>query len=328
MKPLNVLLVFLVLAIPLVIMNDAKRDNASNQQVMQKQYSEEFQSAVDDAGSYLARLELQQTASAVHYQREKQLEAELEVWNVFYMNLAIKYGLEQNPTAIENLKLHMPAQILFGYDGYHLITLSDKADDSSQAELSPFIWPKKPYWTTLTNGNLIYFTLDDQATVYDRQSNRFLEGSYDELAGKTDLRPLTSIELFREVKQSSILSSAEADLAAAINRHMGLVKRMGLALSFTLPRDLGGQAIQDVSVLAFIQGYPLPGGDTLEAFSLGSGSVVRQSGLTGMLLASGKKMAYGNTCMPTSGASVIESLFDEEEAARKGYFVDDCGPAN
>ncbi|WNS41063.1 hypothetical protein [Paenibacillus sp. MMS20-IR301] len=45
--------------------------------------------------------------------------------------------------------------------------------------------------------------------------------------------------------------------------------------------------------------------------------------LIGTRNAAGRRTAYGESCLP-AGANVIESLFDPEEAARKGYFVEDC----
>jgi hypothetical protein len=322
-KPLSVVLVFLILVIPLVLMNDTREDLQIFNQDMYTRYSDDFQSAVDDAGDYLSRLEMQPTTTAVHYGRERQLQLDEDVLSVFYSNLAMKFGLENNQSEINNLKLHIPALVMFGYNGYTLVTLDDTASYSGNEELKPVSWPERPYYYKLRNGNLLYFTLDDNARVYDTSSNEFYEGGYTALTAETNLAPLTSIDLFREVRQSTITSLVEQDLATAINRHLELVKRMGLSVQFTLPRGLQEQSIQDVGIMAFIQGYPLPGGELLDAYSLGSGAVVRRKGLVGTRNYAGRHIAYGESCVP-AGANVIESLFDPEEAARKGYFVEDC----
>lgn len=68
-KPLSVVLIFLILIIPLVLMNDTRAELQLSNQEMYKRYSDDFQSAVDDAGGYLARLEKQPTTTAVHYGR-------------------------------------------------------------------------------------------------------------------------------------------------------------------------------------------------------------------------------------------------------------------
>ncbi|MRN53045.1 hypothetical protein [Paenibacillus monticola] len=323
MKPLSVLLIFLILAIPLVLINDTREDQRIFNQDLYKRYSDDFQAAVDDAGDYMSRLEMQPTTTAVHYGRERQLQLDQDVLNVFYSNLAMKFGLENNQNEMNNLKLHMPALVLFGYNGYTLITLDDTASTTGSKELKPASWPERPYYYKLQNGNLLYFTLDDNARVYDTGSNEFYEGEYAALAAETSLSPLTSIELFHEVRQSTITSLVEKDLATAINRHLELVKRMDLSVQFTLPRGLQEQSIQDVGIMAFIQGYPLPGGELLDAYSLGSGAVMKRKILVGTKNSAGRHIAYGESCVP-AGAVVIESLFDPEEAARKGYFVEDC----
>ncbi|WP_449601284.1 hypothetical protein [Paenibacillus sp. Marseille-Q9583] len=96
-------------------------------------------------------------------------------------------------------------------------------------------WPERPYYYKLQNGNLLYFTLDDNARVYDTSSNEFYEGEYTSLAAETNLNPLTSIELFHEIRQSTITSLVEKDLETVINRHLELVKRMGLSFSSPFP---------------------------------------------------------------------------------------------
>lgn len=100
-----------------------------------------------------------------------------DVLSVFYSNLAMKFGLENNQSAINNLKIHIPALVMFGYNGYTLVTLDDTASYSGDKELTPVSWPERPYYYKLRNGNLLYFTLDDHARVYNTGSNEFYEGS-------------------------------------------------------------------------------------------------------------------------------------------------------
>lgn len=176
-KPLSVVLVFLILVIPIVLMGDTREDLQVFNQDMYKRYSDDFQAAVDDAGDYLSRLEQQPTTTAVHYGRERQLQLDQDVLSVFYSDLALKFGLENNQTEMNNLKMHIPALVMFGYNGYTLVTLDDTASNSGKDELKPVSWPERPYYYKLQNGNLLYFTLDDNARVYDTTSNEFYEGS-------------------------------------------------------------------------------------------------------------------------------------------------------
>ncbi|MCY9760616.1 hypothetical protein M5X06_00070 [Paenibacillus alvei] len=323
MRPLSIVLIFLVIVIPLMTMNDAKQDIFDQNRELQKQYSDDFQAAVDDAGSYLSRFEAQQLTTAIRYQREKQIAFDTDMLNVFFNNLALKYGIENNPVAIENLKIHMPAMVLFRYNGYVMVTLEDTANPSGKHEIKPVFWPTRPYVYTLNNGNSIYFTLDDQATVYDKKTNQFHQGDYGELQALTNLAPLTDLTVFREVRQNTITKHVEKDLAAAINLHIETVKRLDLNIQFSIPRDAGNQTISDVGFMAFIQGYPMSNGQLFNGYAFGGGSVVQRKGYIGTVSKEGRHVAYGGKCVP-GNVERIETLYDEEEAVRKGYFIDDC----
>lgn len=323
MKPLSVILIFLVIVTPLIISMDARQDLADTNAKLHQQYTNDFQAAVDDAAAYLARFESQQVTTAIRYQREKQIEFDEDMLNVFYYNLALKYGIESNPVAIQNLKLHMPAMVMFRYNGYVLVTLEDAANPNGQHELKPVFWPVRPYTYSLQNGNILSFTLDDQAQVYDVRTNQFIEGSYDELRYQTDLSPLNDIHSFRQVRQKTVTDLVEKDLAGAINRHMELVKRMDLNIQFTLPKGLEEQSIKDVGFMAFVQGYPLPNGQKFEAFAFGGGQVVLRNAYVGTIAADNRRVAYGDKCVPAN-ATIIETIYDPEEAVKKGYFIQDC----
>jgi hypothetical protein len=326
-KPLSILLFFLVIALPLVFAHDARQDAYDNGVNLQKQYADEFQAAVDDGGVYLGRLESQQVTTAVHYDEEKQIDLDMDLLNVFYQNLALKFGIETDPIAIQNLKIHMPAMVLFRYNGYVLITLEDAANSNVQKEISPVFWPIRPYTYTLQNGNVLYFTLDDKATVYDKTLNVFYQDDFTALKSLTVLDPLDTLAKFREVRQNTITANVEQDLGGAINRHMELIKKMGLNLQFSIPRGLGEQSIQDIGFMAFVQGYPLTNGELFDGYSFGGSSVVRRKSLVGTYPTNnlhGKRVAYGQSCLPSSGVTIIESLFDTIEAVKKGYFINDC----
>ncbi|MEK5061044.1 hypothetical protein BK126_26375 [Paenibacillus sp. FSL H7-0326] len=323
MKPLNVALLFLVIVIPFIVVNELRQELADEKSKMQERYANDFQAAVDDAGAYLNRFEAQQSTTAIRYQREKQVTTDQDFINVFYDNLAMKFGIEGNEEEIQNLKLHMPAMVIFRYDGYVLVTLQDEANAQGNTELTPIIWPKRPYNYTLANGNVLTFTLDDQATVYDIRTNQFIKGSYQDLSLQTDLTPITDIGSFREVRQNSITEVVENDLSGAINRHLEMTKRMDLHIQLSLPRGLNENSIQDIGFMAFVQGYPLPNGEILNGYAFGDTAVKQRKPLVGTISPEGRYVAYGPGCLPQN-AEVIETIYDPEEAVRKGYFIEDC----
>ncbi len=325
-KPLSIVLLFLIIALGLGMSQDARQDINERHVQTQKEYANAFQAAVDDTGAYLARFEAQQVTSGIRYQREKQLAFDMDILNVFYDNLALKFGIESNSAAIQNLKVHIPAMVLFHYNGYELVTLEDRLNNGGQTELTPVFWPIRAYNYTLSNGNILYFTLDDQVTIYDRYNNRFLQDSFSDIQAITNTAPLDDLPTFREMRQNTIVSLVEQDLGGAINRHLELAKRLGLNIQLTIPRGLNEQSIQDVGFMAFIQGYPLPGGERLTTYSFGGSAVIQRKQLVGVIMANGEHHAYPKQCVPAAGATVIENLYDSEEAVLKGYFVQECAP--
>lgn len=322
MKPLSVLLFFLVIAIPLTFMHDAQQELRDRQNVVQKQYSEYFQAAVDDTAYYLSLLEAQQLQSNIHYASAKKLDFGEEALGVFYHNLGLKFDIGNNVAERQNLMLHMPALVMLQYDGYVLVTIEETAGK----DMKPVIWPIRSYSYKLANGNIVYFTLDDRATVYVRTSNKFVEGSHRDLVTQlgSGMAGVTDIQKFREIRQNTIASHVEHDLSGAINRHMELVKRMGLSIQFSLPRGLDELSYQNVGLIAFLQGYPLPGGERLDAFTFGGGTVVQRNALVGVYeSAINQFAAYPQSCAP-AGLETLETFYDPEEAAAKGYFIREC----
>ncbi|CAH1207708.1 hypothetical protein PAECIP111893_02761 [Paenibacillus plantiphilus] len=322
MKPLSILLFFLIVAIPLAFIHDTKQTFHDGNESMYKLYSDAFQSAVDDTSYYLSQLEAQQNKSNIHYAGAKKLGFGEEALGVFYHNLAMKFGVGGNSVERQNLMMHIPAMVFLHYDGYVLVTL----EDPSGKELRPVIWPIRPYTYKLSNGNTVYFTLDEHAVVYNKPANQFVKGKHNELAAQlgAGFGQLSDELVFKQIRQNAIASNLEKDLAGAVNRHMELVRRMGLNIKFSLPRGLNEQSFQNVGMIAFMQGYPLPGGERLDAFSYGGGAVVQRKQLIGVFDSVSQQFkAYPNTCAPI-GLNTVEVFYDPEEAASKGYFIQDC----
>lgn len=322
-KASSFILLFLIMVMYTTVVSGMSSRENHKQNSTQQRYIEAFQTAVDDTGDYLSRLEAQQQSVPIRYGKEKQISVVTnELFDVFINQLARQFQIENDPVAVHNLKLHIPAMVVIGYDGYTLITLDDSANPQGHRLLSPVLWPIRPYVYMLQNHNPIYFTLDDQAKVYDRSSNQFIQANQSELRGRTHLQPLSDVFTFREVRQETITQLIEQDLGGAFNRHMELIKRLGLHIELSLPKGLQQQSIQHIGFMAFIQGYPLPSGELLEQFAFGGGTVARSKDMMGTLNG-GRKEAFPTSCVPT-GAVSMEQFHNASEAANKGYYILSC----
>lgn len=325
MKPLDVAVFALIMLLSMALISDLVVDWEKDKRNTQYSYEEVFKAAVDDTGAYMSQLEAQQTESGIRYSKEKELNIDLEIINTFFGNLAMKLGVEGNPNAIQDLMLHVPAMAFVRYDGYNVVTLSHEYNSKGSSELYPTIHPLRPYTYELPTGNIIYFTLDNNMKLYDPSTNQYFEGTYEEVKAVRDLSPLTSVTKFEEARKKAVAKSIEEGLAGAVNLHTELIKNIGLTVKFNLPSDPVGDSIDNLGFYAFLQGYPLPGGELLTSYAFGGGQVKKRNEYAGVIRSDGRHVAYDVRCGVPPGSVVIENLYSDEEAARKGYFVEDCG---
>jgi hypothetical protein len=323
MKPLDFMLLLVILIFIFAGVNNSYgRINADNDRNF-RNFEQSFIGAVDDTGAYLALLEAQQSQEGVRYSKEKQLTVNLDMINMFYDNLSMRFGVEGDPIALQNIMMHIPGMVITRYDGFQLITLEDNISTEGGSSFVPKIHPIKPFSYTLPTGVIVYFTLDDNMTLYDPSTNQYLEGTYQTLSVARDLSPMTDYARFSSLRNRTIKLAINEDLAGAINSHMELIAKIGLKISFNLP-STEEESISNVGFMAFIQGYPLPGGQELTSFSFGAGSVSKNSEYIAVIRSDGRHVAYEARCGIPRGSSIIERIFNAKEAARKGYFVQDC----
>ena len=324
MKLLDLANLGLITLIILIIFGDTvyRSDKMSNASM--QEFEDGFKSAVFDIGTYLAQLEAQQEREGVRYSKEKQLAVTMDMLSVFYENLALKFGIEGDSVAVENLMLHIPVMVIIRYDGYNIITIDDTAKVGAQSTFVPSIWPLRPFSYVTNTGIRVYFTLDDIITIYDPSTNQYFKGLYQEISTIRDLSPINSYSEFLTTKKRVIAQTLERDLNLAVNRHLQLTKRFGVTVNFSLPKNLDDLEIENIGFFAFIQGYPLPGGELLDSFAFGGGSVIQRKEYIGVIEPNGRHVAYEAACGVPSDVLIIETLYNEQEAAKKGYFTKDC----
>lgn len=324
MKLLNTALLVLILLFLTSFSNDFTSDEASARQALQREYSELFQAAVDDTSAYVSLLEAQQSTAGVRYSQEKQLSLDLESLNLFYSNLASKFGVEGKKDSMQDILLHIPGAAFIRYDGISLVTLSSKPNVKGNSTFEPTILPQKPFTYNLPSGDVLYFTLDDVVRYYDVNNNQFLEGKYEDIKMAKNLSPLTSKGKFEEQRKRTIAKTLQDNLSASVNNHLRLTKDLALNVEFNLPSDPDGDSVDDIGFYAFMQGYPLPGGEVLTTFSFSGGQVRQSREYSGVIRTDGRHVAYETSCGIPVNSTLVETMYSDEEAARKGYFVEDC----
>lgn len=288
----------------------------------QLEYSEKFKQAVKDSSKYLSQLEAQQQVSSIRYTQEKNVAvSDDDLIRSYIEDLALKMGKDGDPYGIQDILMHIPASVIIKYDGYELVTIDDKLTTAGNHYFSPSIGPLKPYTHTLPNGLILFFNLDSTLTLYDRNTNQYLQGTYETLKTIRDLSPLTSQEKFDAAKKNAIAKAIQRDLASAVSEHISETQYTDLQVEFYLPQDVESLTVDNVGFLSFMQGYPLPSGTLLNTYSFSSGTIHVGKKYFGVIRTDGQHMAYPEDVSLPVGSTIIETLVSEEEAARKGYFI-------
>lgn len=324
MKPLDIVNLFLVLLIALSLGNYMMDEGRSMEEKYQSEYSRAFKQAVQDTAFYVSQFEAQQRAFPYRYSKEKEIEISTEALNIFYQDLAARFDVTGNPNAVSELMMYMPVSVLVGYDGYQLVTLDSKGFVGEESTIKPFIWPERPYVYKCDSGVLVYFTLGTRATIYDPNTNQYFEGTYKELSAVRNLSPLNTEDKYNEIRVATISDTIGRDMAAAVERHATLVKNMGVAVDFYLPKNFTDEAIDSVGFYSFLQGYPLLSGDTLTTYAFSGARLQVQDLYVGTQGSDGVLKAYSVRCGVPAGVTIIETFRDEREAAMKGYFPQKC----
>lgn len=255
------------------------------------------------------------------YESSKQFDLVLEEsMEVFRKSLTMNFGVSGDPVAENFIMSFVPAIVVIDYDGFYIYAMDEYADENGHRVLEHVWRSKMPYSYADRNGNSISFTLDDYVHVYERSSNTWYDGTFDELLGETNVAILNDRDLFEWMKRQTIITSVQDSLEYHINRHTQLVYNLGIKYTFTLPfidNDVWTNTLTDVGMLAFIQGLPI-GNRQYNNFSLGGSKLLDRHPIIGTTR-NGQKYYFDSRCTIPSDYIRTEIFQTEKDAAKKGY---------
>ncbi|MDQ0899946.1 hypothetical protein [Paenibacillus sp. V4I7] len=130
---------------------------------------------------------------------------------------------------------------------------------------------------------------------------------------------------FEEVRRSTIVNAIQGDLEYFINQYNESARRIGIAYTFTLPtisQEEWDNTLNDVGVIAFVQGLPM-GSTIYNHYALGGSRLIKRDVVKGAVdIANGVKYYFRSTCSSTFTSAdyrVEETFSNEREAASAGY---------
>ncbi|WP_127575955.1 hypothetical protein [Paenibacillus barengoltzii] len=322
MKMINWAVVGVLILFSFFVINRIETDTQRRVLLTELRYDAALDTAVDDAArALLITADQQQEA---RYESVKQVRVNKEeAIDTFYRTLYMNFGIAEDTVAQGVLRRYIPAIIVMDYNGFWVYAEEEFRNAAGETEIRPVWGAKKPYAYADSQGNSLSFTLDDHVLAYEAGSGTWREGFRSEIQAETTIPLLRDAALFEQVRRSTIVDAIQNELAYRINRHNQYVSRYGISYTFTLPTisaEEWNNTIDDIGVMAFVQGIPM-GSKTYNNYALGGSRVLKKPAIIGAVK-DGRKVYYRDTCDYTY--PVEETFASEKEAARNGYWPLEC----
>lgn len=176
--------------------------------------------------------------------------------NVFFETLYQNFNAR---TEIEQVKidLYVPVMVLVDHDGFSVYSM--ETYNGHGGKTTGHVWSEKiPYvWTS---GQWTYqLTLGDQLRMVNAQEAIVIEGSFEELSGEIDFA-FNDYDAFNNKRKTVISELISMYVQDEINNHQSIASHYGVTYDFRLPAVDSvswGRAIEDIGLLAFVQGIPI-----------------------------------------------------------------------
>lgn len=335
MRITNFAILFIVIILPFVVINMLNVEAQIDSLFLESRYNSAIDAASQDAATMLiynakqGNEALYESPKSVRLNKEKAAEA-------FFQTLYLNFGVADDPYAQGALARYVPALVAIGYDGYFIYSEQEYIDAKGEVLIKHAWSMKKPYSYQDAKGNLLSFTLDDYVTVYEASTKSLKRGYLFEvdpttgrkytssLWSETDVPLLIDTTNFDSVRRQVIVAHIQDDLEYEINKHNHLVRRYGVAYTFTLPtidQEEWNNTVDDVGVLAFVQGIPV-GNQYYNNFALGGARIMKKPEIKGITV-NGIKYYY-NRSICESSVVYHETFPNEKVAAENGYHPLSC----
>jgi hypothetical protein len=311
-----------LLFLPFATINRIETDALRRTLLTELRYDAALDAAVDDAASQLIGNANQQREAQYGSDKRISLNKE-EAVAAFYRTLDAGFGVAGDPVAQGALHRYIPAIVIVGYDGFYVYSEQEWTGPNGKMIMKPVWGAKKPYAYSDVAGNSLSFTLDQEVLAYDAASGSWQEGLRQDIWQQTSIPLLQDAEQFERTRRSTIVRAIQDELAYRINQYNETVSRSGFSYVFTLPLipdEDWSNSIDDVGVLAFLQGIPM-GARQYNSYALGGSRVVKQEAIIGARKGE-MKLYYRSSC--GYGYPREEVFVSEQAAAQKGYMPLSC----
>ncbi|WP_152393721.1 hypothetical protein [Paenibacillus guangzhouensis] len=321
MKITKLAIIFVLIAFPFTWLNRLHGSEQSYNLFTETSYNAMLDTAVDDA-AYALQSKSKQSEQYAGYDSDKRYSLDVQLAaSTFFNTIFLNMNATEDQTLQEVIKHYIPAVGVIGYDGFSLFT-EETYSSLGQTYNKHIMRPVKSYTHVDEEGNVIHFTLDDYVVIYQPMTKHWSRGYRQELQNHTNVPLLRDGQLFDAVRRQAIIERIQYELANAINKHNEIARRNGISYTFTLPTipdEEWQNSINDVGVIALIQGLPI-GSGVYNNYALGGSRILRASLYYGVMK-NGIKYAYPSHCTSANPDKVFTS---PKGAAKEGYIPKRC----
>lgn len=247
-------------------------------------------------------------------------------FETYLHTLAINFEVEDDVT-IDLMARYIPVFAVVDYDGLLLNVYQQYKNVDGENELSRVWLPKIPFSYHDEEGNIISFTLDDYAVVYDVELDEWIEGERTELIKDTEITIdlLHDEDEYHRIRKETIVNGVQEELAYYINEHNVYTKRLGVNYTFAMPlieQEDWYNTVDDISIFTFFQGYPYERGEgTFNQFALAGGRLDKVDTIQASTV-DGQKIFFNKSC---GFPYPVEEIYStKKDAAKEGYVEKSC----
>lgn len=303
MKILDYAIVFVIIVLPIILAVNINISSKIKAQNLESYYKNLIDSAISDASK--AMKEVENADSEVDYGYSGEGEKKVSInakhaVDIFFDSLFYNLDIKGNEQAEERLKMYVPAIAVVDYNGVHMYSVEKYRDTDGNSFVKHIMKPKK-YFTYSYNvevkfndklgkteykivpgtDHTVNFTLNNFITHIDKDGNTFKRFMEDEemqnllfdnaVEDSTNTVRSNLISQLKEKQKEVIVQTVANEVATAINRHNKYAEERGVRYTFTFPtmsEDEWFSTVQDVGILAFVQGMSV-GNKYLNHYSYG-----------------------------------------------------------
>lgn len=308
-------LIFLLITIPFMMISYMDTLALQKSEQAKQQYTELINNAINDGA-----IALQQTTEYIDSDgSNKHIYIDVEGVVDTVLN-SYHYGFNAiSPSDYIRLDQHLLALVIIGYDGFYIYGTREVTDPSGNKVLGPII-SEKYFYTYEDSDYRMQVTLDDYVTVLDKHTLIESKGVIGEISAlPTGITALA----YEEQRLKVIRDTIASELSYTVSYHNRYTESLGVIYEFYLPlgnNNAWAGDIEDVGVMAFFQGHPLGGGQTLEMMAFSQGEVMLQDRVVGYIDVSGNPYYCDGTCTHVITDPEVKVFASAREAAMEGFY--------